>query len=184
MAKKSTSSESKPKTIGPFDIIGYIFSNQEEFKKLPDNILEKNYFIINDRFSINFPMQAAVFNHYKINGAMVVKCWAKFIQRFNYNRTPSWMFIKGKAKTAEIKKSDNNLTKSEIRQYADHMDVSVKDVEFALELYPEQTLKEIKDYLKYLEDLEKLKKASLSSLKETEKDDEMILDTENTEAIF
>ena len=166
MPKKKALEEEKPKQIGPFDILKLMFVNRPEFWKIPDSTLAKYYFIINERMSIQFPMQAAVFNHLKINPAEVVKCWTEFVQKKGYNTVPGFIFIQGKKKAA-----DTNLEKKKkypektISEYAWHLKVSPKDLKFAMSLYPVQVSSEIDKWEKQKQELEKLKTMSLAAMK-------------------
>ena len=41
-----------PKAIGPYDIITMMFTNFEEFNKLTDTVLDKNFFLIISTMSL------------------------------------------------------------------------------------------------------------------------------------
>lgn len=173
-------SEPVAKKLSPFDIMGFMFSNNwAEFSKLSNKELEKNHFIINDRFSIFYPQHAQFFNHYKINGASVVKCWYQFIARQNFGRAPQWVYTKGKKKTQEEKKDKNELTDAEIKEFALANNVSIVDIKFLLEIDYNHTKIEIDNYFKEKAELEKLRKATLKDMKKQDSDEEeeIILDT-------
>lgn len=175
----------KEKAIGPFQIINMmLYRNEAEFNALPDDILAKNYFIINDRLSIQFPMQAAVFNHYKINPAQVVKCWYRFIASSSIRGYQEWLKVKGKAKTSEEKKENNILDKKLIKQYAYAQNYSVREIEFALEIFGDAVKNEIIEYDEHLKEMEKIRKSALASLKAEDEEDTLTEDYEHQTAMF
>ena len=183
--KKATEEAPKPKQIGPFDIIKLMFVDRPAFWKVPSDILAKNYFIINERMSIQFPMQAAVFNHLKINPAEVVKCWCEFVQKKGMNSVPGFVFIQGKKKAA-----DTNLVQKKrypeklLQEFSWGHNLSVKDTKFALDLYPVQMSQEIEDWDKKRQDMEKLKSVSLASMKREAAEEEKVLDALKQDGIF
>lgn len=173
--------EVKVKKISPFDIINFMFKNQnEEFNAISQKDLERNYFIINDRMSIGFPLHAEFFNHYKLNFGCVVKCWRNFIQKKGYRYAPNWLYTKGKQKTQEEKKSKNELTRDEIRRFALANNVNEIDIDFLLKIDYNRTYLEIQNFLKEEAELEKLRKMTIKGMTEVAKgEEEIVLDTDN-----
>lgn len=183
--RKATEEAPKPKQIGPFDILKLMFVNRPEFWKTPNDVLAKNYFIINERMSIQFPMQAAVFNHAKINPAEVIKCWTDYIQKKGYNSVPGFVFIQGKKKAA-----DTNLVQKKkypektLQDFAWHMNLSMKDLKYAMSIYPVQVANEIDTWEKQKADLEKMKSLSLSSMKKGSEEQEVNLEELTQDGVF
>ena len=176
-----------PADYGPFDILKLMFTDPVKFEEIPLKTLEKSYYIINDRLSMGYPMQSCVFNHAKINGGWVVKCWQNFLQRQGWNQVPKWIYTKGKKKTEEVNVSQNIISKERLKKYAYAKNISVHEAEFALEIFSTQMTAEITEWEKQMEELEKLKKASLASLKkENDEEEELTLttDSKNTDPIF
>jgi hypothetical protein len=164
-----TFAENKPKVLSPFDILKMMFTNQEEFNKLPIEVLGRNYYIINMQLSVKFPLQAAVFNHYKINPGEVVKCWQDFIVRqglYGGYRIPQWVYEKGKAKANEEKVAKKKFTDKFIKQYCDHYGVSIKDVKYCLDspydILNNGMYNDLAEYKKKVDQLEKLSKMSMT----------------------
>lgn len=172
--KKTTDTkvaESKPKTLSPFDVLKMMFENHDAFMKLSEKDLSSNYFIINERMSIQYPMQAAVFNHAKINPAEVVKCWESFIRQQGYTKTPGFIFIQGKKKAAEtLKATKAKWPDKLIREYAAKRGISYRDVYAALDLFPDQMSDDLKGYEKILKEIEDAKKMTIADLRD-EKDE-------------
>lgn len=144
----------------PFDIINLIFTNYNEFNKLSDIILEKNFFIINRVFSIKYPQQAHIFNKLNINKAKVIKYWAYFItSKEGYGKVPYFIYTKGAKKQNEINKNKTNFNvdKNIICEYCKRYHINLKDFNNLKSLYQDELLEDIKKYEK------------LISLKEQEK---------------
>ena len=145
--------------MSPFDIINMIFTNYEEFNKLSDLILEKNFFIINRIFSIKYPLQGNIFNTKYINTAKVIRAWALFItSKEGYGKTPYFIYTKGSKKTNESNnKLQNNLDKTLIKEYCKRYHITLKDFNNLKSLYNDELITDVKRYEK------------LISLKEQEK---------------
>ena len=79
MTKKTESIISaKAKMPGPYDIIKLMFTDVQGFDKLSDIILERNSFMINRIFAIQFPAHAQIFNTMGMKGSNTVKAWRIF----------------------------------------------------------------------------------------------------------
>lgn len=162
MARKKTNTTvdaEKPKAIGPYDIITMMFTNFEEFNKLTDTILDKNFFLINRVFSIKYPLQAAMFNKTNINTAQVIKSWALFISnKEGYGKVPYFVYTKGVKKSSETtNKTKDKLDKSLICEYCKRYNITLKDFNALFSLFYDELIIDIKRYEK------------LISLKEQEK---------------
>lgn len=92
------------KEIQLFPLLKIMFNNEQQYSKVREIDKSKNFFMINRRFAINFPIVAQQFNHIKSPSSKVVDCWQKIASR--YGRTPSWMYTKTKkSKKTKTKKS-------------------------------------------------------------------------------
>lgn len=139
MAKKTESNIStKTKMPGPYDIIKLMFTDVQGFDKLSDIILERNSFMINRIFAIQFPAHAQIFNTMGMKGSNTVKAWRIFgLHTFGGGRVPSFVYTKG-AKSTTTKKQEKQLyTKDEINQYCEHYNISHKDFEEMQEFIPD-----------------------------------------------
>ena len=114
--KNTIKAEDKKQVLSPFDIINKMFTNHEAFMKFSDLDLSRNYFIINERMSIQYPMHAQVFNYYKINPAQVIRCWETFIRTQGYNREFQDLYMLKERKNQQ-KKIIKNLKKYQIKLY-------------------------------------------------------------------
>ena len=133
-----------------FDFTKILFENPEEYDKIPPGEKRKQYFMINRRFAIQFPMQANALQHLKVNQAAVVDFWQKFMKQYN-GRTPGWMYTKGIKKAKEVKEKKNHGVSEElISTYAIRMEIDKKSIIDALEFYPDEMIKELKQFEKII----------------------------------
>lgn len=156
------------KPPSPFDIIGMMFSKTEkEFNEIPDNVLEMNYFIINQIMGIQFPLQAEVFNHTRINGAEVVRFWRVFLHFTGFHSVPGFVYTKGKKKAADanIHKKEMKIPLSLKKRYADKKHVSLKDVDNAIEIYKQRTTDDIMKFKKEMDFIDNIERESFVRLK-------------------
>lgn len=75
----------------PFEIIKKFFS--PEWGKISNRDKAKNFFMINRTCSIQFPLQANMFNNLKIAPSEVVDWWKVFLSH-KYRTQPSWIWTK------------------------------------------------------------------------------------------
>lgn len=132
-----------------FEFINVIFTNPKKYSECTKGEKRKYFFILNRRFSINFPMQANVLQHVKINQAAVIDFWQNFLRK-QYNKVPGWMYTKGIKKSKKEKEKKLNVSEKLINEYTSKMQIDKKSIYDALEFYPEKTIKELKDYEKMI----------------------------------
>lgn len=127
-----------------FDFINGMFARPAEFKKIKMHERGKHFFMVNRLMSIQFPVQAAAFNHIKINPSQVVTFWQEMLSR-KYSRTPGWMYVKTR-KEKEAKKTLQHVDDETIHKYCEHNKISRRDVEDGLAILGESMYKELKDF--------------------------------------
>ena len=132
-----------------FEFTKIIFEKPGEWKAITPGEKRKQFFMVNRRFAIQFPMQANALQHLKINQAGVVDFWQHFMQR-TYNRTPGWMYTKGVKKAKLDKEKKNNVSEKLIDEYARRMKLDRKSIYDALEFYPDLMVKELKQFEKVI----------------------------------
>ena len=132
-----------------FEFTKIIFENPEEYEKITPGEKRKQYFMINRRFAIQFPMQANALQHLKINQAGVVDFWQQFMRK-TYKRTPGWMYTKGVKKAKQDKEKKINVSETLVNEYCRRMVLDKKSVYDALEFYPDLMLKELKQFEKII----------------------------------
>lgn len=165
-AKKATETKQddlmmKPKEISPFDIIKFMFTDNEAFNKLTKLQLERNYFIINRIFSIKYPLQAQVFNQNGISQSEVLKIWKEFLNKIEgIGRVPSFCFTKGSKKSSEETTSARKkLTKARIIEYAKHYNLSLKELDDVYGFFPIEFEAEVDRFEKMMKDCAIITKA-------------------------
>jgi len=82
-----------------FDYIKCLFSQNTEYEKLSDYVKKKNSFMTNRLFSIQYPIQAEMFNKLNTSPTGVAHSWRKIGLR--YKKTPGWIFTKTAKKTTK-----------------------------------------------------------------------------------
>ncbi len=132
-----------------FDFIKIIFTNPTEYLKVPHGEKRKNFFMIQRRMSINYPLQANVLQHTKINQSAVIDFWQWFVRK-QYKQVPSWMYIKGVKKSQETKEKKINVSQKLISEYAKYFKIDRKSIVDALEFYPNEIIIELKNFEKNL----------------------------------
>ena len=127
-----------------FDFINAMFSKPEEFKKTKLHERGKHFFMVNRLMSIGFPVQAAAFNHIKINPAQVVTFWQETLSK-RYTRTPGWMYVKTK-KEREKKKAEQPISEEVQKLYCETYKISRRDLEDAMNLLGDNMYQELKNF--------------------------------------
>ena len=140
------------KAIGPYDIIQMMFTKQDQFDKLTDVILDKNFFIINRALSIKYPLQGSLFNSIHINRAQVIKSWRNFIvSKEGYGKVPYFIYTKGAKKTSEtVSKKTDNLDKESINEYCKRYHISLKDFNSLKQFFYDELINDVKRYSKLI----------------------------------
>lgn len=127
-----------------FSFINSMTSKPEEFKKTKAHERARHFFMVNRLCSICFPIQAAYFNHIKINPAQAVTFWQGLLSQ-KYNRTPNWMYVKT-AKAKEEKKAAQAVSDEVIKKYCEVYKVSHRDVESAIRIMGAPMIDELTNF--------------------------------------
>ena len=128
-----------------FDIIKVIFNKTTEFDSLNPGEKRKHFFMVNRRFAIQFPLQANVLQHLKINQSAVVDYWHVFLSS-KYDYQPSWIYTKGVKKSVEVKEKKLPVSNNLIIEYCKYNNVDFKAVKDALIFFPNDMISEIKQF--------------------------------------
>ena len=127
--------EEKPKKKKSelFEMIRMMFEQPKKFADISNYDKSKYFFMMNRFFAIKFPIQAAMFNHRKINPGEAVQVWADMLRPL-FNSTPSFIFESlKKTKKAKKVKLKHKVEESTISYYAQKYLLREADVEFAIE---------------------------------------------------
>ena len=131
-----------------FEFINGMFSKPEEFKKTKMHERGRHFFMVNRLSSINFPVQAAAFNHIKINPAQAVTFWQELLSK-RYNRTPSWMYVKTK-KEKEKKAAALSVTEEVLQTYCEVHKISRRNLDDSIEILGDRMIDDIKKFAELL----------------------------------
>lgn len=127
-----------------FEFINGMTARPAEFKKTKLHERGKHFFMVNRLCSIAFPMQAAAFNHIKINPAQVVTFWQRLLSA-KYSRTPKWMYV-STAKEKAKKKAKVPVSEETIKKYCEQFQISRRDINDAVEIFGDAAYKEIIEF--------------------------------------
>jgi len=133
--------------LNPFELTKIMFEKPEEYEKVSLGDKKKNFFIVQRRMAIKYPMQAHLLQHLKINEAGVIDFWQSFLRKI-YNKTPFWMFTKGIKKTQKEKEKKLNIKEDLIVLYSMKNGYDLKSVREAINMYPQKMKKELSNFEK------------------------------------
>lgn len=127
----------------PFEIIKNFFS--PGWDKINSRDKARNFFMINRTCSIQFPLQANMFNNIKIQPEGVVDWWKVFLSH-KYRTQPSWVWTK------TIKKEGKKKTehKEEIINFIkEKYEISEREIQELQDFFPQK-------FQSFYKDIEKL----------------------------
>jgi hypothetical protein len=133
-----------------FEIEKIIFQEHSRWKEVTNGDKKKNFFMLNRFFSINYPLQAQVLQHIRSNPVAIIDFWFDFLSK-RYNKVPFWIYTQGVKKSKKTKeKNPVHVSKELIYHYAQVYNIDVKSITDALNLFPEETIKELKQFEKLI----------------------------------
>lgn len=161
-----TKDDFKIKKLGPFDIINMMFDDTMGFDSLPEKTLADNYFLLNRRFAIKYPMQAAQLSKMGINEAWALKFWKVFIkakENCSYG-PPKFLYTAGakKLKESKAKVGIDAFDEDIINQYMIRYELSSKDFRDMLEFFNDETVADVEKFWKTVDPTEQKKLFSQS----------------------
>jgi hypothetical protein len=132
-----------------FDLTKKLFDKGFRWDTIKTYDKSKNFFMINRFMSINFPMQANLFNNRHITSSSAVDSWRDVLNRL-FTKPPSWMYTK----TKKTEKSGNKKhpEKETVLQWMKLNALSKKDVDSMMEISPEEFTKELLQFEKILKE--------------------------------
>jgi hypothetical protein len=130
-----------------FELTKSMFGDTNNYGEATKGDKKKNFFMINRRMAIQHPMQAQALNGLRIDPVSAVDIWKRFLGK-QYNKTPFWMYTKGVKKAKEDKDKKINIPSADILEYAKAHNYDPKTVKDALDMFPKEVSKEIKDFIK------------------------------------
>lgn len=133
-----------------FDILNSIFTSKDVLSDYPAQTLKNNYFMINRRLAIKYPLQAQLFNNTKINQLDVIKFWNDFLSKGGF---PRWIYTPGAAKSKAAKDIKKKVTSKQIESFCNHYNINKRDVDTAMKFFPEEMVAEILEYNKMMDNI-------------------------------
>ena len=164
--KKMTTSSVK----NPFQVIDALFEmdktknrwgtydkTKKQYKTITDKDKQRNFFVINRRLAIRYPLQAFKLSLSGVNPIYAVDSWYMITSKIaeKIKKMPSWLWLK----TVKSKK-EKSLKISQIAKdfYIKLNQISEKDFETALKYEPDKMMDYLRIIEKQLKILEKNKK--------------------------
>lgn len=135
--------------IDLFDLIKQLFDRSSRWEMIKSYDKSRNFFMINRFMSINFPMQANLFNNRHIISSSAVDSWRDVLNRL-FTKPPSWMYTK--TKKSESKSSKKHPEKATVYEWMRLNGLSKRDLDSMMELMPDETTKEILHFEKMLKE--------------------------------
>lgn len=111
-----------------FDYIKCLFSQSSEYENLPDYVKKKHTFMVTRFFSIQYPIQAQLFNKLNIDPIGVSHSWRKIGIR--YKKTPGWIFTKTTKNT--VKKSAYTPSEEAVSLYLKINEIGMREYKDAM----------------------------------------------------
>ena len=131
-----------------YEMISISFTNKKfdktesQFKTITDKDKQRNFFMVNRRLAINYPLQAFKLSQININPIFAINCWYMItLREARKNKTyPKWLWLK----TEKEKKQTIIKYSNEAKDYYIKLNmISETDFDLAIKYKP----KEMKEYL-------------------------------------
>lgn len=132
-----------------FDVVKMLFDRNSKWTELKTYDKGRNFFMINRFMSINYPMQANMFNTRQIQSSSAVDSWKDVMNRL-FTKTPPWIYTK--TKKTETKGKKKHPEKETVQEWMRLNKMSKKDLDSMMELHHDETMKEIFDFEKILKE--------------------------------
>jgi hypothetical protein len=123
-----------------FDYVKTVFSQSKDYEELKDYAKKKNAFMLNRFFSIQYPVQAQMFNIMNVNAVGVADSWRKVGVRFK--RTPGWIFTKTKKKAKDS--STYSPSEEALSTYLKINEIGMREYKDAMKYDSEKVISDLK----------------------------------------
>jgi hypothetical protein len=134
-----------------FELTKAMFNSPGTYADATKGDKRKNFFMIQRRMAINFPIQAQLLQHIKINMEATIDWWQRYIRK-QYTFTPKWMYIEGVKKTKEKEEKKVKISAEAISEYCRFYQKDPKQIKDAIKFYPEEMAKEMNDFTKMMKE--------------------------------
>ena len=82
--------------MGPFEITKIMFESPASYAELTKGEKRSNFFIIQRRMAIQYPVLANMLQRNKINQEAAVDVWQRYLRQVQkFTKTPFWMYVQG-----------------------------------------------------------------------------------------
>lgn len=135
-----------------FELTKAMFESPATYADATKGDKRKNFFMIQRRMAINFPIQANLLQHIRINMEASVDWWQRFLRK-QYQKTPYWMFQKGVKFHQEKEEKKVKIATETISEYCRFYQKDPKQIKEAIKFYPEKMQEEMKEFEKMLKEL-------------------------------
>ena len=109
----------------------------------------KNFFMIQRRMAIQYPVLANMLQRNRINQEAAVDVWQRYLRIIEkYTKTPFWMFQTGTKKAEEKKEKKINISNETVQEYCKFYQQDPKQIRDAIKFYPAEMAKELKEFEK------------------------------------
>ena len=137
----------KIKRMGPFDILDMMFKEPARFDSLPDEQLEQFGFLLNRRFAIKYPMQAAQFSKMGASQAWTLRAWAYYLRRIERGSgVPRFLYTSKKEEKQKV--GIDAFDEETVNDYMKRYELSKSDLKDMLQFFNEETVAHIEHFFK------------------------------------
>ena len=134
-----------------FELTKAMFESPGTYADATKGDKRKNFFMIQRRMAINFPVQAHLLQHIRINMEASIDWWQRFLRK-QYQKTPFWMFQQGVKKNQEKEEKKTKISGETISEYCRFYQKDPKQIKDAIKFYPEEMAKEMNDFAKMMKE--------------------------------
>ena len=129
-----------------FEVINAIFTSKSFINNMTRQQADQNLFMVLRRLAINYPIQANVFNHGKVNSLDVMKFWSDYLY---CGKVPRWAYTSTRSKKNEYKKKED-ITENDISEYIEFYCIERKSFDFAMKIFHEESISDVLEFKKYM----------------------------------
>lgn len=141
--------------MGPFEITKIMFESPASYAELTKGEKRSNFFIIQRRMAIQYPVLANMLQRNKINQEAAVDVWQRYLRQVQkFTKTPFWMYVQGVKKAEEAKEKKINISNETVQEYCKFYAQDPKQIKDAIKFYPAEMVKELKEFEKMQKELQ------------------------------
>jgi hypothetical protein len=132
-----------------FEMTKAMFESPGTYSGASKGDKRKNFFMIQRRMAIQYPILANMLQRNKINQEAAVDLWQRYLRlNQHYTKTPFWMYTEGVKKAQEKKEKKINISNETVQEYCKFYQQDPKQIRDAIKFYPAEMAKELKEFEK------------------------------------